>query len=293
MNSVGIIGLGQIGGGIAATLAKAGWKAFGYDISPAAQNRARAAGVTLAPDARAVFETSDLTLISLPSLDAIRDIYAVLRSSGRRPGAMIAECSTVAVDMAKELAAISIATGRDHVEMAVIGTGREAADGTLYFLVAGSRTLVQGLDPILSIAGRGYVHLGPIGAASLAKVLNNAIGLATILALAEAIAEAERAGVDPDAFIRAVIDGNGAGASVVFTRHAARAAAKEPQPPTPLNLKDSLALDALIAPVRDAYPMLSLTVDRVSALIGSGETGLAWTAAETARQTAGLRDRHR
>ena len=288
---IGSIGLGEIGGGMAATLAASGMRVLGFDIAAPARAAAAEAGVALADSAAAIFEGADITLISLPSLGAIRETYAALDACDGRAGALIAECSTIPVAVAQEFSSTAQAAGRAFVEMTVIGTGREARDGTLFFMTGGDDAMTDRLAPILSVAGRGHVHMGPVGAASTAKLLNNAIGLATMLAFAEAIAEAERSGIDAAAFVRAVMDGNGAGASVVFTRHAAKALGPEPQPPTPLSLKDGRALGELIGPVAEAYPMLGLTLDRVVALIGDGQAGLVWAAAEAARKAARKADR--
>jgi len=287
MQTVGVIGLGQIGGGVAASVAASGLPVAGYDVAPQAQQGARAAGVTVAASAREVFATCDITIISLPSFDAIHATYDAQRQSAQRPGAIVAEASTVSPDMARELGAITRATGREHVEMSVIGTGRDAAQAQLYFLLGGAEDAVRALAPVLAAAGRGHRHMGPLGTASAAKVLNNGIGLATILAMGEAIAAAEQAGIKPDAFVKAVIEGNGAGASVVFSRHAHKALTTEPEPPTPLNYKDSIALGELIAPSIEAYPILGSASTRVGALIGDGKHGLTWTTAHTARENAG------
>lgn len=286
MDTVGIIGLGQIGGNVAASLAAAGMPVVGYDPASEATRRARAAGVGVAGSAQDVFGTCDITIISLPSFDAIRKTYQAQKKSVPRPGAVVAEASTVSPDMARELGAITLATGREPVEMSVIGTGRDAASAQLYFLLGGADEPVRMLAPVLAAAGRGHIHLGPLGAASAAKVLNNGIGLATILAMGEAIAAAEQAGIEPGAFVKAVIEGNGAGASVVFSRHAHKALTREPEPPTPLNHKDSIALGALIAPSLEAYPILASASRRVGELIGSGTHGLTWTTAQTARRDA-------
>lgn len=283
---IGVIGLGAIGGGIAASLAASGLEVRGFDTSPEARERATAAGVHAALSAKEVFGTCDITILSLPSFEAIRTTYDTLTQSAQRPGAIVVEASTVSAEMARELGDITVSTGRQQVEMSVIGTGREAASATLFFLLGGQEDAAQELAPVLTAAGRGHIYLGPLGAASTAKVLNNGIGLATILAMGEAIAAAAEAGINPDAFVKAVIEGNGAGASVVFTRHAHKASSAEPEPPTPLNYKDSVALGQVIASAAPAYPSLRLTSTRVGELIGNGESGLTWTTTQTAREKA-------
>ena len=248
-------------------------------------------GAACAPDAETVLDAADLIIVSLPSIDALEATYRAVARSRPRRGAIVLECSTVHPDMARRLAGASASAGFRHLDVGVIGLAAEAEAGELYFLVGGEGGDVERAAPVLEVCGRGTAHLGPVGAAAAAKVLNNGIGIATMLVLAEAVADAERSGIDPAAFVTAVREGRGAGASVVFDRHAGWAA--EPgraQPPTPIALKDARALASLIEGAREACPMLSLAVDRVEALIGAdaaGGAGLVTSAARDVRRHRG------
>lgn len=267
----GVVGLGQIGGGIAASLARAGTDVVGFDPGADAQARAEGAGVRIASSLSELLASCTTILTCLPSVAAIEQTYfepGGIVSVGR-PGLLTIECSTTPLELARRITAKMAATGALAVEAPVIGRGAEADAGTLLFFVAGEAAAVERAADVLALIGRGHVHIGGSGTASVVKLVNNAIGAVTICALAEAMALVADFGIERTAFVKAVEAGHGAGYSVVFQRHAEFMAEwrKSQRAPSEIELKDARSLRTLMG-VRDtALPFLSKMTDHYEALL--------------------------
>ncbi len=262
---IGIIGLGDIGGNLAAWLVGQGHAVAGYDIDAAASARAAGRGVTVAASRAALIAQSELVVTSLPSLTAIEESYFApdgLVPAGR-PDLFTVECSTVPPELARRITAARIAAGGGAIEASVIGIGKDAAAGALYFMVAGRAGDIDSAQAFLDAAGRGWRHVGDSGTAALAKVLNNAVGAVTLCAIAEALAFAEANGIAPDVLVDVMRTGAGAGKSVVLDRHGTFMAGAAPARPfNPISLKDSQALGALLTPaLHRSLPMLGAMVE--------------------------------
>lgn len=286
---IGIIGLGDIGGNLAAWLAGQGWAVTGYDIDAAASARAAGKGVGVAPSRAALIEQSELVVTSLPSLGAIEESYFApdgLVAAGR-PDLLTVECSTVPPDLARRITTERIAAGGGAIEASVIGIGKDAAAGALFFMVAGDAGNIDRARPFLDGGGRGWRHVGDSGTASITKVLNNAVGAVTLCAIAEALAFAEANGIAPDVLVDVMQKGAGAGASVVLDRHGIFMAGAAPaRPYNPISLKDSQALGDLLTPAlcRDLPMLATMTETYRHVLAGS-------KVAVPERLTAEVRDR--
>lgn len=241
-----VIGLGGMGGGMARALVEAGFTVCGIDPNPSARAAATACGVDTGRSLTDALQTVDSIVICLASPEALAETYGRIEEHSPAHRQLIIETSTVAPERARTLAATSLRSGRRHVEASMIGLPADAAAGRLYFLVGADDQDLDLARPFLQATGRGFAHLGGVGAASIAKVLNNAIGNATMLAFTEAIVAADRLGLDSKAFVQCVARANGAGMSVVFGRHAHWAASDETQPPTPNNHKDMRELARML-----------------------------------------------
>lgn len=248
--SIGVIGLGEIGGGIAATLARRGHTVWGYDISAEACCKARENGVREASSLGDMLANCDIIATSLSSLAAIEETYfgAGGLSSSNKPDLLTIECSTVAPDFARRITKAIYETGKTAIEASVVGVGMDAQAGNLFFVVSGAPQAVARASGFLDHAGRGHVHVGPSGSASVIKLLNNAIGAVTLCGVAEALALVRDLGIDPAAFVEAVREGRGDGYSRVFERHAPYMAKwrESTRHPNPIALKDAEAVASLI-----------------------------------------------
>ena len=257
----GVVGLGAMGGGMARALVDAGRSVLGVDPDPRACEASRSFDVDIVNDVDDLLDLADMIVICLATGTALTDIYCRIGAKTAGRPQMMIETSTVSPDRARMLSTISRASGRQHVEALLVGLSEDAAAGRLYHFVGGDEADVARARPFLDATGRAYVHLGPIGSGATAKVLNNAIGNATMLAFTEAIVTGEAAGLDPDAFIRAVTEAGGAGMSVVFERHAHWAVGAEQQPPTPINRKDMSELARMLEGQTLSYPLLSEAIN--------------------------------
>ncbi len=275
--TIGIVGLGMIGGGMAGSAVRAGHRVVGYDIAEAACERARAQGVEAAADLHGVVAEADIIVVSLASPGALQATWqgadGILQTA--EPGKITIETSTVAPAYAGEVTAAATARGLRHVEASVVGIGKDADAGALYYYTSGDHAAVAAAVPFFAATGRGHAYLGPSGAAAIAKVLNNAIGYTTVVAIAEALAVAKRHGIDLDQFVRVVREGRGAGDSVVFQRHAeamANYSAQEKGDGT-IYLKDTAALADLLAATDGRYDILEDMIAKYRAALTDGGKG--------------------
>lgn len=261
---IGIIGLGDIGGGMAASAVRAGMTVIGYDIAPDALNRAQAAGVQIAPDRAALITGADVIVTSLAQIHVIEDSFFARDGvfTLARPGQAVIECSTVPPEFARRLSGHAAELRLRHLEASVIGLGKDARNAALYYLLSGTSEPCPEALAFLAATGRGHSYLGGTGTAAVAKVLNNAIGYSTIVAIAEALAVARRNNIDTAQFVNAVMAANGSGASVVFDRHAARMAGHgdAPKDPSPIGQKDSEATAEVLAATGAQCPVLDAMV---------------------------------
>ena len=261
-SAFGMVGLGAMGGGMARSLVAAGHQVSGIDPDASACERAAAAGVQIHTELSALLSESGFVVICLTSTSALREVYQMIADTPAKRPAMIVETSTIAPDRAQSFADISRASGRRQLEACLIGIARDAEAGQLYHFVGGKAEDLENAKEFLDATGRGHAHLGDIGSGAAAKVLNNAIGNATMLAFTEAIVAGESIGLDAAKFIRAISEAAGAGKSVVFDRHAHWITSGSNQPANPINQKDMLEWGRMVGEESSNFPMLAEALRR-------------------------------
>ncbi|KQN90545.1 3-hydroxyisobutyrate dehydrogenase [Sphingomonas sp. Leaf231] len=199
MARVGFIGLGNMGGGMAANLAKKGHDVRAFDLSAAALDAARAAGCLPVGSAREAADGAEAVITMLPAGTHVAQVYA--DSLGETAvDTVLIDCSTIDLATARRIAAEAAARGIAAVDAPVSGGIAAAQAGTLTFMVGGT---VQGFDrarPFLDDMGKAVIHAGESGAGQVAKMCNNLILGATMAATCEAFALAERLGLDAQTF---------------------------------------------------------------------------------------------
>lgn len=194
--TVAVIGLGNMGGPMAANLVKGGFTVVGSDPMPAAQEQARAAGVTVVGSALEAVTEADVVLTMLPNGRLVLSVYDELLPAVR-PGTLFIDSSTISVDDAREAAKRADANGCRAIDAPVSGGVVGATAGTLTFMVGGSDADVEAATPVLdSMAGR-IVHCGDAGAGQATKVCNNLMLAVSMVGVAEAFALGEKLGLDP------------------------------------------------------------------------------------------------
>lgn len=200
---IGFIGLGNMGGPMAANLAKAGHEVTGFDMADVAIE-----GVSMADTGAAAATGADVVITMLPNGQILRavanEIIPVMSA-----GAAFVDCSTVDVDSARSVAEQATAAGLLPVDAPVSGGVGGAAGGTLTFMAGGSKDAFAKADPLFDIMGQKAVHCGDAGAGQAAKICNNMILGVTMIATCEAFALADKLGLDRQSMFDVVSTSSG------------------------------------------------------------------------------------
>lgn len=199
---IGFIGLGNMGAPMAVNLAAAGHDVTGYD--PLAQPDS----VPIATDAASAARDADVVITMLPDgaiLQSIANQIHVVMS----PNAVHLDCSTVDVESAKIVAQSADTKGLRPIDAPVSGGISGAANGTLTFMVGGEAAAVKTVQPLLDVMGQRTVHCGPAGNGQAAKICNNMILGATMIATSEAFVLADKLGLDRQAMFDVVSTSSG------------------------------------------------------------------------------------
>ena len=197
---IAFIGLGNMGGGMAANLVKAGHEVRAFDLSEDALVKAKVGGSQTYGSARAAAEESDAVVTMLPNGQIMRDVYTSDVIGIAPPNAALVDCSTIDVATAKEVNALAAEAGYDMVDAPVSGGIAAAAGGTLTFMVGGSEGAFAKAREVLDPMGKAVIHAGDAGAGQTAKICNNMLLAVHMIGTAEAMKMAERLGLDPQKF---------------------------------------------------------------------------------------------
>ncbi len=197
MATIGFIGLGNMGGPMAANLIKAGHTVRGFDLVAESVKRAVAAGVTAADSAAAAAKGAEIVVTMLP---AGRHVRQVLVDDGAlaaaEMGTLFIECSTVDVATARDMHAAAEEAGMAMVDAPVSGGTAGAAAATLTFMVGGSDEAFARAEPVCATMGKAVIHAGGPGNGQAAKICNNMILGVTMIGVCEALVLAEALGLD-------------------------------------------------------------------------------------------------
>jgi len=200
MARVAFIGLGNMGGGMAANLVKAGHEIAAFDLAEPALERARGNGCEIAASAGEAVAGVDAVVTMLPAGKHVASVYRD-EVFGKAPtNAILIDCSTIDVATARQVEEEAAAAGYVMVDAPVSG-GIAAADaGTLTFMVGGSGDGFGKAQAILEKMGKAVIHAGGAGSGQAAKICNNMLLGATMAATCEAFALAEKLGLDLQTF---------------------------------------------------------------------------------------------
>ena len=200
MARIGFIGLGNMGGGMAANLAKAGHDVRAFDLSADALDKAQAAGCLPVASAAEAADGAEAVVTMLPAGKHVTQVYADSVFAAASPGALLIDCSTIDVATARQVATDAQSQGLLAVDAPVSGGIAAATAATLTFMVGGSDDAYARVEPYLQAMGKAVIHVGANGAGQAAKICNNMILGATMVATCEAFALAEKLGLDAKAF---------------------------------------------------------------------------------------------
>ena len=208
MADIAFIGLGNMGLPMALNLARAGHGVTGFDLSPAAREAAAAEGLALADSALECVRRAQVVVTMLPAGRHVRTVWEEIVGAVPK-GALLIDSSTIDVESARAVHELAGAQGLLALDAPVSGGTGGAVAGTLTFMCGGTAEAFAAGKPVLEAMGKRIVHCGGAGAGQAAKVCNNMILGATMVATCEAFVLAEKLGLDHQALFDVVSTSSG------------------------------------------------------------------------------------
>lgn len=206
IRTVGVVGLGNMGMGMATTLARAGFTVLGTDLNAARRGPAEAAGVRFHDALAAVLNGTDALVFSLPYA---RDVEAVVTAPGgllarRDRKVVVIDTSTSDPVTSRRLAARLAEAGHGLLDAPVSGGPAGAAAGTMTMMIGGTAEDLALVETVISAMSGTAVHVGPSGAGNIAKLVNNMLVAAHLITTGEALRLSEAAGLPAEAALKVV-----------------------------------------------------------------------------------------
>ncbi len=198
MTHIAFIGLGNMGGPMAANLVKAHHQVTGFDLVPAALDQARADGIAIAGSAREAAAAAEVVITMLPAGKHVLSVWTDILPAVR-PGALVIDSSTIDVESARKAHRMAAERGLPSLDAPVSGGVGGAKAATLTFMAGGSQVAFARAEPILAHMGKRVVHCGEAGAGQAAKICNNMILGISMIGVAEAFVLAEKLGLSHQA----------------------------------------------------------------------------------------------
>ena len=198
MASIAFIGLGNMGGPMAANLVKAGHKVIAFDLVAASRDQAKADGAAIAESSVASVKGAEVVITMLPAGKHVLSVWQEVLPAMSK-GALIIDCSTIDVESAKEAHVLASKHGAASIDAPVSGGTGGAKGATLTFMCGGDDKAFVAAKPVLEKMGRKIVHCGGAGAGQAAKICNNMILGISMIAVSEAFALAEKLGLSHQA----------------------------------------------------------------------------------------------
>jgi 3-hydroxyisobutyrate dehydrogenase len=198
MANIAFIGLGNMGGPMAANLVKAGDKVTGFDLVEASRNQAKSDGAGIANSAVSAVKGADVVVTMLPAGKHVLSVWTEILPAMTK-GTLIIDCSTIDVESAVQAHALASEHGILSVDAPVSGGTGGAKGATLTFMCGGEAKAFAAARPVLEKMGKKIVHCGGAGAGQAAKICNNMILGVSMIAVSEAFALAEKLGLSHQA----------------------------------------------------------------------------------------------
>jgi 3-hydroxyisobutyrate dehydrogenase-like beta-hydroxyacid dehydrogenase len=197
---VGLIGLGNIGGGMCRRLLQCGYQVYGFDVSEPAQAAAEQAGATILGSPAEVAAATQVTVTSLPNsamvFEACTGVKGWLEGCG--PGDTVIETSTIEPAAIQRLAEVAQARRARVLDVALSGEPPQAASGELVFQVGGDDDTFAAHEALLEAMSRKINRTGGIGTAKIVKLVNNLMSIGNIAVASEAFVLGVKCGMDPE-----------------------------------------------------------------------------------------------
>jgi 3-hydroxyisobutyrate dehydrogenase len=208
MANIGFIGLGNMGGPMAANLIKSGSRILGFDVADASRQASAKDGVQIVGNARDAVENADVVITMLPAGEHVVSVWNDIVPEARQ-GTLFIDCSTIDVASARKAHALAAGRGIATLDAPVSGGVGGAKAATLTFMVGGSAHAFERGKPILEHMGKRVVHCGEPGNGQVAKICNNMILGASMIAVSEAFVLGEKLGLSHQAMFDVVSSSSG------------------------------------------------------------------------------------
>jgi 3-hydroxyisobutyrate dehydrogenase len=198
MTSIAFIGLGNMGGPMAANLVKAGQTVSGFDLVEASRDAAMAAGVVIASTAIEAVKGADVIVTMLPAGKHVLAVWSEILLHAAK-GALFIDCSTIDVESSVQAHALAANHDVASIDAPVSGGTGGAKGATLTFMAGGEAAAFEAAKPVLALMGKKIVHCGGAGAGQAAKICNNMILGISMIGVCEAFTLAEKLGLSHQA----------------------------------------------------------------------------------------------
>ena len=198
MPNIGFIGLGNMGGPMAANLVKSGERVHGFDVVADSRATSASDGVQIVANAQACVENADVVITMLPAGEHVLSVWNEIVPHARQ-GTLFIDCSTIDVDSARKAHKLAAASGLGTLDAPVSGGVGGAKAATLTFMVGGSSHAFDRGKPVLERMGKRIVHCGEAGNGQVAKICNNMILAASMIAVCEGFVMGEKLGLSHQA----------------------------------------------------------------------------------------------
>jgi 3-hydroxyisobutyrate dehydrogenase len=208
MTTIAFLGLGNMGGPMAANLVTAGHDVRGFDPVAALKEAAADKGATVFDSGAAAVEDADVVITSLPNGGIVKACYAEVLPAAK-PGALLIDTSTISVDDAREIHQQATQRGLAQLDAPVSGGVKGATAGTLAFMVGGEDDAVERARPVLEPLAGKIIHCGPSGTGQAAKLCNNMVLAVQQIVAGEAFVLAEKLGLSAQSLFDVITGATG------------------------------------------------------------------------------------
>jgi 3-hydroxyisobutyrate dehydrogenase len=208
MSTVAFVGLGHMGGPMAANLVAAGHTVRGFDPVPALQAAAEERGAQIFDSGAQAASEAEVVITSLPNGDIVKAVYAEVLPAARE-GTLLIDTSTISVDDAREIHGQATQRGLAQLDAPVSGGVKGATAGTLAFMVGGEDDAVERARPVLEPLAGKIIHCGASGTGQAAKLCNNMVLAVQQIAVGEAFVLAEKLGLSAQSLFDVITGATG------------------------------------------------------------------------------------
>ncbi len=237
MTTVGVVGLGIMGSGMAHNLVRAGFDVVVHNRTASRMEPLAAVGAATAADPAELAASCDVVLTCVSDTPDVEEVVLGPRGvvRGARPGTLVVDTSTIAPAATRRIAGELAAAGVRFLDAPVSGGSEGAAQGTLSIMVGGSAEDLATVRPVLETIGRTVTHVGPVGAGQTCKLVNQVLVVVTMLGVSEALLLADAGGLDLATTIAAVK--GGAAGSWMLANRGPQVAARDWRPGFTIDLQ--------------------------------------------------------